>query len=48
MADPQLQVGEDAPAVLYLQKILEQAAQLLASDVHVEPYEHQLRVRVRV
>ena len=48
MAEPQLQAGEDAPAVLYLQKILEQAAQLLASDVHVEPYEHQLRIRVRV
>lgn len=48
MAELQLQAGEDAPAVLYLQKILEQAAQMLASDVHVEPYEHQLRIRVRI
>ncbi len=48
MAEPQVQAGDDAPAVLYLQKVLEQAAQLQASDVHVEPYEHQLRIRVRV
>ena len=48
MAEPHMQVGDDAPAVLYLQKTLEQAAQLQASDVHIEPYEHQLRVRARV
>lgn len=48
MQEPLKMAGDDAPAVLYLQKILEQAAQMLASDVHVEPYEHQLRIRVRV
>lgn len=48
MQEPLKMAGDDAPAVLYLQQILEQAAQMLASDVHVEPYEHQLRIRVRV
>lgn len=48
MQEPLKMAGDDAPAVLYLQKILEQAAQMLASDVHVEPYEHQLRIRVRI
>lgn len=48
MQEPLKMAVDDAPAVLYLQKVLEQAAQMLASDVHVEPYEHQLRIRVRV
>jgi type IV pilus assembly protein PilB len=39
---------EDAPVVVYVQQMLEQAVQLQASDLHFEPYESQLRVRMRI
>ena len=53
MAEPQgglVRTGqvEDAPVVVYVQQLLEQAVALQASDLHFEPYEHQYRVRLRI
>ena len=39
---------EDAPVVRFLQKMLIDAINLRASDLHFEPYEHIYRVRFRV
>ena len=39
---------EDAPVVFYIQKLLEQAVALQASDLHFEPYEQHYRVRMRI
>lgn len=38
----------DAPVVKLLQSIFEDAAQVGASDVHIEPDEHVLRLRLRI
>ncbi len=40
-------VDENAPIVQVVNLIIEQAVRDRASDVHIEPQEHQLRVRVR-
>jgi type IV pilus assembly protein PilB len=45
---PSLTGHDDAPVVSYVQKLLEQAVALKASDLHFEPYEHQYRVRMRI
>ena len=39
---------EDAPVVKFLHKMLLDAFNMRASDLHFEPYEHQYRVRFRV
>ena len=39
---------EDAPVVRFLQKMLIDAINLRASDLHFEPYEHIYRVRFRI
>jgi type IV pilus assembly protein PilB len=39
---------DDAPAVRLLADTLEQASQLDASDIHVEPGEHGWRIRLRI
>jgi type IV pilus assembly protein PilB len=39
---------EDAPVVRFLQKMLIDAINLRASDLHFEPYEYHYRVRFRV
>ena len=39
---------EDAPIVKFLQKMLLDAFNLGASDLHFEPYEHNYRVRFRI
>ena len=39
---------EDAPVVRFLQKMLIDAINLRASDLHFEPYEHHYRVRFRI
>ena len=44
---PQADV-EDAPVVKFLHKMLVDAFNMRASDLHFEPYEHQYRVRFRV
>ena len=41
-------VTQDTPVVHFLEKLLNHAVQLRASDVHLEPYEKSLRVRFRV
>lgn len=40
--------ADDAPVVVYVQQLLEQAVTLQASDLHFEPYEQFYRIRVRV
>ena len=39
---------EDAPVVRFLHKMLLDAFNMRASDLHFEPYEHQYRVRFRI
>lgn len=39
---------ENAPIVMLVNNILEQAVRERASDIHIEPFEHQIRVRYRV
>ncbi|GIH75423.1 GspE/PulE family protein [Planobispora longispora] len=41
-------VEEDAPIVRYVNSLLEQAIQNRASDLHLEPTEHDMRVRYRI
>jgi type IV pilus assembly protein PilB len=41
-------VGEDAPVVRYVNSLIEQAIQNRASDLHLEPGEHDMRVRYRI
>ena len=40
--------GEDAPVVKLLQSLFEDAVQVRASDIHIEPDEKVLRIRQRV
>ena len=40
--------AEDAPVVRLLQKLFEEAINNKASDIHIEPEEHLLRIRQRV
>lgn len=40
--------GEDAPIVRLLHSIFEDALQVKASDIHIEPDEHVLRIRQRI
>ncbi len=47
-AQPDTSEVDDAPVVRFLQKILVDAIQLGASDVHFEPYEKFYRIRFRV
>ena len=39
---------DDAPVVRYVNSLLDQAIRAGASDVHIEPTEHDLRVRLRI
>ena len=41
-------VDEDAPVVRYVNSLLEQAIQNRVSDLHLEPTEHEMRVRYRI
>jgi type IV pilus assembly protein PilB len=45
---PETSEVEDAPVVRFLQKMLIDAINLRASDLHFEPYEYHYRVRFRV
>ena len=42
------QVAEDAPIVKYVNLLITQAINDRASDIHLEPTEHDLRVRFRI
>ena len=44
----ELEVDEDAPVVRYVDALLERAITSRASDVHLEPTESDLRVRLRI
>ncbi len=46
--DPGSTEVEDAPIVKFLHKMLLDAFNMRASDLHFEPYEHQYRVRFRI
>ena len=39
---------EEAPVVKLLQSIFEDAVQVRASDIHIEPQEHKLQIRFRI
>jgi type IV pilus assembly protein PilB len=41
-------LADDAPAVTFLQKMLREAVNMHASDLHFEPYEFNYRVRFRI
>jgi type IV pilus assembly protein PilB len=47
-ADALAKQGEDAPVVRLVNVVLMSAIQKGASDIHVEPYEKELRVRYRI
>src|SRR5450759_611216 len=47
-ADALARQGEDAPVVRLVNVVLMSAIQKGASDIHIEPYEKELRVRYRV
>ena len=40
--------AEDAPVVKLLQSLFEDATQVRASDIHIEPQEHRLQIRFRI
>jgi type IV pilus assembly protein PilB len=42
------EIVEDAPIVKYVNLLITQAIQDRASDIHIEPGEHELRVRYRI
>ena len=44
----QLEVDEDAPVVRYVDALLERAINSRASDIHLEPAENEMRVRLRI
>src|ERR1051326_6815344 len=47
-ADALAKAGEDAPVVRLVNVVLMSAIQKGASDIHIEPYEKELRVRYRI
>jgi type IV pilus assembly protein PilB len=44
----QLNLNEDAPVVRFVNSLLERAISSRASDIHLEPSEYDLRVRLRI
>src|SRR5262249_19221553 len=43
-----LEAGEDAPAIRLVNAVLYEAVRAGASDIHIEPFERSLAVRLRV
>jgi len=41
-------IEDDAPVIRMVNSILQQAVQVMASDIHIEPLEHNVRVRFRI
>lgn len=39
---------EDAPIIQFVQAVLQDAIRKKASDIHIEPYENEMRVRLRI
>jgi type II secretory ATPase GspE/PulE/Tfp pilus assembly ATPase PilB-like protein len=46
--EPDIQISEFSPTVQNLNKIIEQAVQERASDIHIEPHKKRVRVRFRI
>ena len=46
--DTSVQLADDAPVVKLINGILTDAVKRGASDIHIEPFEHELRVRYRI
>ncbi|WP_028764086.1 type IV-A pilus assembly ATPase PilB [Shewanella colwelliana] len=46
--EPQGEASDDAPIVIYINKILTDAIRKGASDLHFEPYEKRYRIRFRI
>ena len=46
--EEQKETGDDAPIVIYINKILTDAIRKGASDLHFEPYEKRYRIRFRI
>jgi type IV pilus assembly protein PilB len=46
--EPEFDVAQDAPIVRAINQIIAQAVQQRASDLHIEPQEHDVRVRFRL
>ncbi len=40
--------AEDAPVVKFVNKLIHDAVRLKASDIHMEPYEKEFRIRLRI
>jgi general secretion pathway protein E/type IV pilus assembly protein PilB len=40
--------AEDASIIRFVNQVLTEALELRATDVHIEPFEHQLRIRYRI
>lgn len=47
-AEDLLSIAQKAPPVQLVNKILFQAVQSRASDIHIEPYENEVKIRLRV
>jgi len=47
-AEDLLNIAHKAPAIQLVNKILFQAVQSRASDIHIEPYENEVKIRFRV
>ena len=47
-AEDLLSIDQKAPAIQLVNKILFQAVQSRASDIHIEPYEQEVKIRFRV
>ena len=47
-AEDLLNIANKAPAIKLVNKILFQAVHSRASDIHIEPYEHEVNVRFRI
>jgi type IV pilus assembly protein PilB len=45
---PGLELADDAPVIRMVNSLLQQAVQGGASDIHIEPLEHDVRVRFRI
>lgn len=45
---PGIELSEDAPVIRVVNSLLKQAVQGGASDIHIEPMEHEVRVRFRI
>jgi len=47
-AEDLLNIADKAPAIKLVNKVLFHAVRSRASDVHIEPYEHEVKIRFRV